>query len=206
MIFPQQISTAHGKFQLSSLSFLNFILFSKSIIMKNQNLQPLLALIALSTVHSCAQIFSHNAILFIDTSDNVWYKQVHWPYLSIIASNVTNTKSVKTNIYPVHGPNIIQILNIPFFSKRQFDPLFNVRCCEGNLRLSSEAAIMVSMKGQQVVWNVEGQLFVLSVVIELGSLGKHASCLLHWTNYFCVVQLCKLEIPNRENDSVSYSW
>ena len=98
LIFPQQISTAHGKFLLSSLSFLNFILFSKSIVMKNQNLQPLLALIALSTVQSSAQIFSHNAILFIDTSDNAWYNQVHWPYLSIIASNVTNTKSVKSNI------------------------------------------------------------------------------------------------------------
>ena len=34
---------------------------------------------------------TRNTILIIDTSDNVWYNQVHWlirmPYLSIIASN-----------------------------------------------------------------------------------------------------------------------
>ena len=35
----------------------------------------------------------HNAISFIDTSDNVWYIQVHWiigtPYLSIIANDAS---------------------------------------------------------------------------------------------------------------------
>ena len=38
-----------------------------------------------------AQTFNHNAIMFIDTSNNVWYNQAHWlfgmPYLSIIASD-----------------------------------------------------------------------------------------------------------------------
>ena len=50
---------------------------------------PLLAMIALLT--SCAQMFIHNAIMLIDTSDNALYNQVHWlirtPYLSIKASN-----------------------------------------------------------------------------------------------------------------------
>ena len=53
---------------------------------------PLLAMIGLSAFQSSAQTFSHNAILFIDASDNAWYNQVHWligmAYLSIIASNV----------------------------------------------------------------------------------------------------------------------
>ena len=52
---------------------------------------PLLAIIALSAVQSSAQTFIHDAILFIDTSNNTWYNQVHWRiravYLSIIASN-----------------------------------------------------------------------------------------------------------------------
>ena len=51
----------------------------------------LLAMIALSSVQSFVQTFIHNAILFIDTSNNTWYNQAHWligiPYLSIIASN-----------------------------------------------------------------------------------------------------------------------
>ena len=175
--------------------------------MKNQNLQPLLALIALSTVHSCAQIFSHNAILFIDTSDNVWYKQVHWSYLSIIASNVTNTKSVKSNMPPCPWSKYYTNIKHTFFLVKD-----NLILC---LMLGVVREIYVCRlrqlswslrKVNKWCWNVEGQLFVLSVVIELGSLGKPASCLLHWTNYFCVVQLCKLEIPNRENDSVSYSW
>ena len=53
----------------------------------------LLAIIAVFTVQSSVQTFIHNAIVFIDTSINVWYNQAHWrfgtpPYLSIIASNV----------------------------------------------------------------------------------------------------------------------
>ena len=48
-------------------------------------------MVAISAVQSSAQTFIHNAILFIDISDNVWYNQAHWlirtPYLSIIASN-----------------------------------------------------------------------------------------------------------------------
>ena len=36
---------------------------------------PLLAMIAFSAVQSTGII--HNAILFIDTSDNVWYSQAH---------------------------------------------------------------------------------------------------------------------------------
>ena len=52
---------------------------------------PLLAMIALLAVQSCAQTFIHNAIMLIDTSDNASYSQVHWlirtPYLSIKASN-----------------------------------------------------------------------------------------------------------------------
>ena len=51
----------------------------------------LLVMIALLTVQSCAQTFIHNAIMFIDTSDNASYNQVHWltrtSYLSIKASN-----------------------------------------------------------------------------------------------------------------------
>ena len=51
----------------------------------------LLAMIALSAVQSSARTFIHNAILFIDISDNAWYNQVHWllgtPYLSKITSN-----------------------------------------------------------------------------------------------------------------------
>ena len=48
-------------------------------------------MIALSAVQLCEQTFIHNAIMFIDTSKNAWYNQVHWlirkPYFSIIASN-----------------------------------------------------------------------------------------------------------------------
>ena len=48
-------------------------------------------MIALSALQSPAQTFSHNGIMFIDTSNNAWYNQVHWligtPYLSIKASN-----------------------------------------------------------------------------------------------------------------------
>ena len=51
----------------------------------------LLAMIALCTVQSSSQTFIHNAILFVDTSDNVWYHQGHWligtPYLLIITNN-----------------------------------------------------------------------------------------------------------------------
>ena len=51
----------------------------------------LLAMIALSVVESSAQTVIHNAILLIDTSNNVSCNQAHWlirtPYLSIIASN-----------------------------------------------------------------------------------------------------------------------
>ena len=49
-------------------------------------------MIALSAAQSSAQTFIHNAIMFIDTSNNAWYNKTHWligtPYLSIIASNV----------------------------------------------------------------------------------------------------------------------
>ena len=49
-------------------------------------------MIVLSAVQSSAQIFIHNGMLSIDTSNNAWYYQVHslieTPYLSIIASNV----------------------------------------------------------------------------------------------------------------------
>ena len=45
-------------------------------------------------VQPSAQTFIHNAILFIDTSDNSWYNQVHranrTSYLSIIAGNGEN--------------------------------------------------------------------------------------------------------------------
>ena len=53
-------------------------------------------MIALSAAQSTAQTYIHNAILFIDTSNNVLYNQVHWligmPYLSIIATNAPLTK------------------------------------------------------------------------------------------------------------------
>ena len=48
-------------------------------------------MIAHLAVQSCAQKFIHNAIMFIDTSNNASYNQVHWPvrrpYLSIKASD-----------------------------------------------------------------------------------------------------------------------
>ena len=55
----------------------------------------LLAMIALSAVQSSVQTFIHNAILFIDVSNNAWYNKVHWliktPYLSVIANNDSAT-------------------------------------------------------------------------------------------------------------------
>ena len=52
----------------------------------------LLAFIALSAAQSSAQTHIHNAILVIDTPNNIWYNRVHWligtPYLSIKVSNV----------------------------------------------------------------------------------------------------------------------
>ena len=54
-------------------------------------------MIALSALQSPAQTFSHNAIMFIDTSNNAWYNRVHWLigtlYLSIKASNVIHVWS-----------------------------------------------------------------------------------------------------------------
>ena len=48
--------------------------------------------IARSAVQSSTQTRIHNAILFIETSNNASYNQVHWlfmtPYLAIKASNV----------------------------------------------------------------------------------------------------------------------
>ena len=48
-------------------------------------------MIKLSAVQSSARTFIHNAILFIDTSNNAWYSQVNKliraPYLSTITSN-----------------------------------------------------------------------------------------------------------------------
>ena len=68
---------------------LSIILWATTDLFLLENL--LLAMIALSTVQSSAQTFIHNAVLFIDTSNNAWYNQPHWliwtPYLSIIASN-----------------------------------------------------------------------------------------------------------------------
>ena len=58
-------------------------------------------MIALSFVQSSAQTIIHSAIVFIDTSDNAWYNQVHWligtPYLSIIASNGANRNQMYYN-------------------------------------------------------------------------------------------------------------
>ena len=55
------------------------------------------AIVDISSVQSSAQTFIHNAILFIDTSNNAWHNQAHWvigtPYLSTIASNVQCTLS-----------------------------------------------------------------------------------------------------------------
>ena len=48
---------------------------------------------------SFAQILSHNAILFINTSTMAWHNKGHWlvgrPYLPIMASNVLNEHSLK---------------------------------------------------------------------------------------------------------------
>ena len=48
-------------------------------------------MIALSAVQSSLQTFIRNASLFIDTSDSIWYNQVHWLigalYLLIIAGD-----------------------------------------------------------------------------------------------------------------------
>ena len=59
-------------------------------------------MIALSAVQSSAQTYIHNGILFIDTSNNAWYNQVHWligtSYLSIIASN-SSQNSIKGHQY-----------------------------------------------------------------------------------------------------------
>ena len=56
-------------------------------------------MIARLAVQSYVRTFIHNAILFIDTSDNAKYNQVHWlirtPYLAIIASNAKQQKNQK---------------------------------------------------------------------------------------------------------------
>ena len=47
------------------------------------------------------------SFLFIDTSDNAWYNQVHWltetPYLSIISSNPLEVKSYFYKVYAVRA-------------------------------------------------------------------------------------------------------
>ena len=55
----------------------------------------LLAIVDISAVQSCALTFIHNAILFVDTSNNARLNHAHWligtPYLSTIASNGFDT-------------------------------------------------------------------------------------------------------------------
>ena len=71
----------------------------------------LLAIIALSAVQSSTQTFIHNAILFINTTNNAWYNEAHWligtPYLSTLASN---EKIFHASRFRFHwmwmGPNI----------------------------------------------------------------------------------------------------
>ena len=62
----------------------------------------LLAIIVLSAVQSSAQTFIHNAILFIDTSNNAWYNRAYCligtPYLLIIASDVIHTQTISAVI------------------------------------------------------------------------------------------------------------
>ena len=74
---------------------------------------PLLAIITLSVVQSSVQTFIHNAIMFIDTSNNDWYLQAHWiigtPYLSIITSNVTYWK---TTLWKYGFVAIINVLHL----------------------------------------------------------------------------------------------
>ena len=79
--------------------------------------QTLLEIIALSTVQSS---FIHNAILFIDTSNNAWYNQSHWligtPYLLIIASNDTDfeksTRVAPVTVYNKIGTKSFNQLNL----------------------------------------------------------------------------------------------
>ena len=58
-------------------------------------------MMAFSGVQLAVQTFIHNAILFIDTSNNAWYNQAHWligmPYLSIIAGDVIVSISIGKN-------------------------------------------------------------------------------------------------------------
>ena len=58
--------------------------------------KSLLAFIALLAAQSSVQTHIHNAIVFIDTSNNASHNQVHWlfgkPYLVIKASNVEDRK------------------------------------------------------------------------------------------------------------------
>ena len=42
-----------------------------------QEINSTLLVINISTVQSSAQTFIHNAIFFIDTSNNAWYNQAH---------------------------------------------------------------------------------------------------------------------------------
>ena len=57
---------------------------------KDSRFSTLLVIVNISAVQSFAQTFIHNAILFIDTSNNAWHNQAHWligtPYLSTIGS------------------------------------------------------------------------------------------------------------------------
>ena len=75
---------------LLSHRYLHILVFTFKVI-RDQIYYSLLAMVAFSAVYSSAQTIIHNAILFIDTSNNASYKQTHWiietPYLSIIASN-----------------------------------------------------------------------------------------------------------------------
>ena len=77
----------------------------------------LLAMIALSAVHSSTQTCIHNVILFIDISINDWYNQDHWkfgkPYLSIIASNAIVLKA--------------RTKNFPHLSNVQFEHVIHVK-------------------------------------------------------------------------------
>ena len=88
-----QYTTSHPDIHLSySKQCFNLMLLVRIITSNN---------IALLAVQSSAVTFLHNAISFIDTSNNAWYNQVHWligtPYLSMIASNV-GKKSIFSNL------------------------------------------------------------------------------------------------------------
>ena len=80
-----QPSTAHPTNQPISQQTLMFRFWSSA------TFATLLAMIALSVVHSPTLTRIQNAILFIDTSNNAWYNNVHLlmgtPCLTIIASN-----------------------------------------------------------------------------------------------------------------------